>query len=295
LQTGDPLAVAIQEANRTRMLVQTLRGQWVPAVDGRIHPVYKPLGARSSRWSSSTPNMQNVAKRGDAVQMRRAFIPAPGNVFVQADLSQIEYRVAAAYSQDDAMLAAFTAGEDLHMVAARVLSGAAEPTKTDRAIAKGIGFGKLYGQQPAQTAKAAGVPLDVMMDRIRAYDTAFPRLAAWCREVQEETERRGLWTPPNLYGRPYKVAAAYQGVNYLCQSAAREVFADWLLLVDEEFRGCVVAAIHDELLLEVPEDRAGDARRFLIDSAGWAGQRMRGVPVVAEAAGPLATWLEAYE
>lgn len=298
LSSDDPLVVAVNSLKKAQNSLATITGwRGLLGEDGKIHARFNPLGARTSRWSSSNPNLQNVSKRDGDVQMRAPFVAPDGFVIVQADLSQIEYRVAAALSGDEAMLAAFAAGEDLHVYAAKALNGVDTPTKEQRSAAKGIGFGKLYGQSPRTAAKAAGVTEDEMAARVAAYDAAFPQLHRWTQEVQEYAENHNLLTPVTPYGRRFKVSAAYQAVNYTVQSTAREVFVDWVFnIYDAGLGEYLVAGVHDEVVLVVPAERAEEVRDAVIAAASAA--TIPGHPVVdivAEGVVAGRSWQSAYE
>ena len=297
LHSDDPLVVAVHALKKQRAAATTM-ASWRDLLgeDGRIHARFNPLGARTSRWSSSNPNLQNVSKHDGDLRMRAPFVAPEGFAMVQADLSQIEYRVAAALSEDPAMLAAFAAGKDLHVYAAQVLNGVEHPTKEQRSAAKSVGFGKLYGQTPRTAARDAGISVEEMEARVQAYDQAFPRLAAWAIEVGQYAQRNGLHTPASPYGRSFKVPADYVAVNYLVQSTAREVFCDWMLNLDSAgLSQYLVAGVHDEWLLLVPEQ---DAQRVLDATlAAAAAVQIPGHPDVAIAAdGVVAgrSWADAY-
>ena len=116
------------------------------APDERIYAHYNPMGARSGRFSSNGPNLQQIKRAG---RMRRAFIATPGRVLIVLDYSQLELRVAALLSGDETMLEAFRRGEDMHkQTAAAVLAKALEEiNKDDRQTAKAVNFGLIFGQR----------------------------------------------------------------------------------------------------------------------------------------------------
>lgn len=291
----DPLATAIADTRSNKSRVDTLEA-WLEhtGADGRIHARFNPLGTRTSRWSSSGPNLQNVPKRNEGIVMRGGIVAAPGKTIVQADLSQIEYRIAAALSGDPAMIAAYLEEGDLHIIAARVLGGTDDPTKDDRAAAKAIGFGKLYGQTPKTYAENNGLTESEANRRVALYDATFPRLKTWSDEVSGHFNRT-KFTPRNPYLRRFQPPSPHMAVNYLVQSTAREVFCDWLLLVASRYEGQVIGAIHDEILLEVDEAEGAAAAQWCRDAAllirpEWLGE----VRIVAEAIDAGHRWLDAY-
>ena len=187
---------------------------------------YRALGARTSRWSSSKPNLQNIPKgrlrdvmvspldledelAGDEEELSpriaEVLVPRRGYVFVQADLSQIEYRVGAMLSGDERMREIYLSGEgDLHIEAARVLFGVDRPNKDHRQAAKGIGFGKFYGLSLRSMAEEARVSVDSMSRRVERYDAAFPGLKRWTDKVTAIAAASGR-TLRAPFGRTFKV------------------------------------------------------------------------------------------
>ena len=302
LHCDDELVNAIQSIVHYEAAADTLR-KWMDSQDehGLIHSSFNPQGCRTGRWTSSRPNFQNVSKAseqgdsGELMFMRGVFKARPHHVWVQGDLSQIEYRMAAAMSGDANMLSLFDRGEDLHMYAARALHGKDKPTKGDRKIAKGIGFGKLYGENPRTSAEKHGVTETEMQERVAAYNATFPQLESWCQSVAAAASDG--WTAPNPYGRSFPVTAGYIAVNYTVQSTAREVFCEWMLnVIDAGYGPYLVAGVHDELIAEVPEDMAEEVRQAFIDCAakvqihGYEGL----VQIVAEATIARGSWADAY-
>src|SRR5262249_43390255 len=109
--------------------------------DSRVYPTWRQIGAASGRMSCSEPNLQQLP-RGEH---RRCVVAPPGRVLVKADYSQIELRIAARISGDEALLQAYRRGDDLHARTARAVLGLAEVTKEHRQLAKALNFGLLFG------------------------------------------------------------------------------------------------------------------------------------------------------
>ena len=130
--------------------------------DGRIHARFEPAGTNTGRFSSKSPNLQNIG-RG---KLRHCFVPDEGNRLVVADYSQVELRVAAVIANEERMIEAYKNGEDLHRQTASIVLGktSADITKEDRQLAKAVNFGLLYGQSAkglvAYAKKAYGVEMD---------------------------------------------------------------------------------------------------------------------------------------
>ena len=188
---------------------------------GRIHANYRLIGAASGRMACSTPNLQNIPR--DAAY-RRCIRPSAGRVFVKADYSQIELRIAAQISGDTAMQAAFRAGEDLHTKTARAVLGR-EPTQHDRQLAKALNFGLLYGMGAERLRTYAqddyGVTLsedEAAQFRQRFFQT-YPGLRAWHR-----AQRDGEVTTSTLAGRPrHGVSAFTEKLNSPVQGTGADI------------------------------------------------------------------------
>ena len=144
-----------------------------------LHPVINTLGAQTGRMSISDPPLQQIPRAGDARSCLRA---EPGHALVTADFAQIEFRVAAALADEPTMKANICAGIDLHDVTARRLFGDGF-TDAQRGIAKGAGFGRLYGAGAATVALNAGVEIAVAARALSAFDTEYPGIARFADQV----------------------------------------------------------------------------------------------------------------
>src|SRR5262249_44548710 len=155
------------------------------AADGRVYPSWRQLGAHSGRMSCSEPNMQQLP-RGDH---RRCVAASPGRVLVKADYSQIELRIAAKVSGDEALLAAYRASEDLHIKTAKNVLGVAEVSKEHRQLAKALNFGLLYGMGAKGFRHYAKTSYGVELTEAQAvsyragFFKAYPGLARWHQAV----------------------------------------------------------------------------------------------------------------
>ena len=138
-----PLADLLRQYRDARKRCTTYGTAWLKHIadDGRVYASWRQLGAASGRMSCSDPNMQQLP-RGE---YRRCVVAPPGRVLVKADYSQIELRIAAKVSGDQALLDAYLRGEDLHSITAKNVLGIHEVTKEDRQLAKALNFGLLYG------------------------------------------------------------------------------------------------------------------------------------------------------
>jgi DNA polymerase-1 len=238
------------------------------APDGRVYPSWRQIGAASGRMSCSGPNMQQLP-RGD---YRRCVVAPPGRILVKADYSQIELRIAAKISGDQALLDAYQRGDDLHTRTARSVLGIEEVTKEHRQLAKALNFGLVFGMGVRGFRQYADSQygLDLSENEARSYRDAFfksyPGLAAWHRRVRS---RRTAETR-TLAGRRRLLDVKTpdtQRLNSPVQGTGADGLKLALALLWERLADCPgafpVLAVHDEIVIEVDEDRADAATKWL--------------------------------
>ncbi len=240
---------------------------------GRVHTSFHPTGAATGRLSSSDPNLQNVpARTALGRRIREAFVPEAGFLFLASDYSQVELRILAHLSGDEALVAAFRANEDIHrLTAARVLGIPIERVSDEeRQRAKAVNFGILYGMSETRLAREQGLSRVEAHEFIEAYFARFSGVKSYIERVREAAERDG--SVRTLFGRIRHFPALGQGsgralreqalraaVNTTVQGTAADIMKLAMLEVDAELgrlgsRARVLLQVHDELLLEVPED-----------------------------------------
>ena len=239
--------------------------------DERIHAVFNQIGARTGRLSSESPNLHNIPVRTEqGRQFRRAFVAPEGSVLVVADYDQIELRCIAHLANDPGLIAAFTAGDDVHVaVASRVFETPAEEvTFEQRSRAKAVSYGLVYGMEAFGLAQRMDIPNEEAQEIMDNYFGAFHKVKGYMDDVVAETEERGY--TETLYGRRRlfadlsrdmpavrRNAAARQAMNAGIQGLAADIFKDALVKVDKEITarglsGFIVLQVHDEIILEVP-------------------------------------------
>lgn len=224
-------------------------------VTGRIHADWQQIGAPTGRMSCRRPNLQALP-RDPAV--RACIRPPEGWVFVKADFSQIELRVAAELSGDGRLIQAFRRGEDVHLQTARLVLGR-EPSKEDRQLAKGLNFGLLYGAGPETLATylrtAYGVDVSVAeAARLRArFFAAYPVLRRWQRRLMA-----GSGELRTVLGRLLRPTRPTDRTNYPVQGSAADGLKVALGLLRSRLpQGArIIAAVHDEVLVECPLEQA---------------------------------------
>ena len=242
--------------------------QLVNPETGRLHPHYNVAGTKAGRWSASDPNVQQLPHDQ---AMRSIIVAASGNVLIGADYSQMELRAVAWFSGDSGMTRAFERGDDLHVLTAAAINGIdpAQVTTEQRTSAKAANFGLIYGSGPPGLAASAwnkyGIAMTVeeaAVIRTRFFAT-YSGLRRWMWEHAEKCKRdRRI-----VIGAGRVVEAAWEksGLFYtqMCNLPIQGSCADCMMRAIAEIHrrrpGILVAMIHDELLAEVPEDRADEA------------------------------------
>jgi len=280
----------------------------------RIHASFNQTVAATGRLSSSDPNLQNIPIRTDlGRQIRRAFVAEEGNVFVSADYSQIELRLLAHLSQDEALMKAFERGEDIHRAVAAEINEVdpEEVSGEQRSAAKMVNFGIVYGITSFGLARRLGVDEKTAGEIITNYKQRFPGITIFLQECVEQAKRTGYVETMLGRRRPIPQIEATQpqqkalgermAINSVVQGSAADLIK--IAMVDlhrrirepEEDESSplhgvrMLVQIHDELLFEAPEERATGAQEVIVDRMQTA-MDLR-VPLVVDAAVGR-TWFE---
>jgi DNA polymerase-1 len=271
--------------------------------DGRIHTRFNQAVAATGRLSSANPNLQNIPIRTELGQrIRRAFVAPPGQVLLVADYSQIELRILAHIADERALIDAFAAGEDIHRAtAATVLGVAPELVNAEqRRAAKTINFGILYGMSAFGLSQELGISTKEADRFIHAYMDRYPGVKAYMEETLARAEKEGK--VETLYGRVrwlpdiqsknwnLRENARRMAINARIQGTAADILKLAMIAVDRRLRdeqpgARLLLTVHDELVLEVPEEQAepvaqivkaemegvADLKVPLVVDAGWGG------------------------
>jgi DNA polymerase-1 len=281
----------------------------VSPATGRIHPHFHQLGAATGRLSASHPNVQNIPIRGDqGARIREAFVPAEGRVLLSADYSQVELRVVAHYSGDVSLIEAFQKGEDIHRRTAAEVAGIAldEVSDEQRARAKAVNFGIIYGSSAFGLARQLGIAAGEAQETIDAYFERYEGVRRFLDETTEQARVDGFvrtWLGRRRYlpdlasrNRALRQAAERMATNTVIQGTAADLIKQAMVEVDGVLRGegidaTMILQVHDELVFETPPEGV-EALSALVR------ERMEGV---AELAVPLtvdigvgASWREAH-
>jgi DNA polymerase-1 len=280
----------------------------VNAGTGRIHTSFVQTGAATGRLSSTDPNLQNIpvrTPRGAAI--RRAFVPAEGWTLLVADYSQIELRLMAHLSGDPAFVEAFRAGGDIHRQTAALVFNVplADVTPDQRARAKTINFGIIYGQGPFALGRSLGITQDEAKEFIAQYFTRFAGVRAYLNDTVEFAKREGYVETilgrrryiPELKDRNFNTRSYGErnAQNSPLQGSAADLIKLAMIRIHALLgaRGLasrMLLQVHDELVFEVPPGEL-PAMRTLVKEQMETVFPLR-VPLVADV-GEGANWLDA--
>jgi DNA polymerase-1 len=243
----------------------------------RVHTSYHQAVAATGRLSSSNPNLQNIPIRSeDGRRIRRAFVPEPGHRLLAADYSQIELRIMAHLSEDERLLAAFAAGQDIHRAtAAEVWGLTPEEVSTDqRRAAKAINFGLIYGMSAFGLARQLGIERGAAQEYVDLYFQRYPGVKAFMERIRIQARqdryvetlfgRRLYLTDIDHSNQGRRAAAERTAINAPMQGTAADIIKRAMIAVDgwiERERPPVhmIMQVHDELVFEIAEDAVADA------------------------------------
>lgn len=240
---------------------------------GRVHTSYNQTGSVTGRLASSDPNLQNIPTRTETGRLvRNAFIAAPGYRLLSVDYSQIELRIVAHMAQDEAMLAAFRAGLDIHAATAAAIYGVEleQVTKEQRRHAKAINFGLIYGMSAFGLHRSTGLTLAEAENFVKAYFQQFPGVKAFLDGLRRQAARQGYVETllgrrryfPNLKSNANPALRAREereAINAPVQGTAADIMKLAMVRLPPALKEASLGArmllqVHDELVLEVPEN-----------------------------------------
>jgi len=290
LEDKHPIVGLVQEYRK----LEKLKGTYVDALPhlinrrtGRVHTSFKQTGTSTGRISSSDPNLQNIPVRTElGRRVRGAFIAPEGHVLLSCDYSQVELRLLAHLSEDPELVDAFWRSEDVHATTAAAIYGVplAKVTKEQRALAKTINFGLMYGM--GGYGLAARTDLSVVQARefIDSYFGRFSRVKEYLEETKRMAGEKG-YVETILGRRRYfpelQSASASSGnrrrgaeraaINMPIQGSAADIIKLAMIVLqrrlgEQELPAYLVLQVHDELVLEVREDALEATRALVVDS-----------------------------
>lgn len=243
----------------------------VNPITGRVHTSYNQAGSVTGRIASSDPNLQNIPIRTElGRRVRQAFVAEPGNVLLSVDYSQVELRVVAHMSGDEAMLSAFRAEQDIHDATAAAIYNLPieEVSKEQRNRAKGVNFGLIYGMSPFGLSRYTDMTLAEAEDFVSAYFDQFPGVKKYLDGMKTRAADQG-YVETLLGRRRYfpglKTQSNYnirsreerEAINAPVQGTAADIMKIAMLNVssalrENELRSRILLQVHDELVLECP-------------------------------------------
>ncbi len=251
---------------------------------GRVHTSFNQTGSVTGRLASSNPNLQNIPIRTDlGRQVRRAFVASPGNMLLSVDYSQIELRIVAHMANDEAMLAAFRAGQDIHATTAAAIFDVplAQVTKEQRRRAKAINFGLIYGMSAYGLMRSADLTLAEAENFMRAYFARFPGVRRYLDEVRRQASEQGYVETllgrrryfPELKTRTnqsLRNREEREAINAPIQGTAADIIKVAMLRIPESLRASGLSAkmllqVHDELVFECPQGELAPTARLVRD------------------------------
>ena len=255
---------------------------YISPVTGRIHTTFNQALTATGRLSSSKPNLQNIPIRTErGKEIRKAFVPSrPDGVIVSADYSQIELRILAHVANEEAMIAAFRSGEDIHtMTAARVFG--LEPSAVTpelRKRAKAVNFGILYGMGEYSLSEDLGISRAEAKRYIESYLAGFPSISAYLDGIKEQARRDGYVT--TMFGRKRRIAELASSnknlqhfgervaMNSPIQGSSADIIKIAMINVSRKLKESgldarLILQVHDELLIEARRKDADKAAEIL--------------------------------
>ncbi|MHC4562483.1 MAG: DNA polymerase I [Planctomycetota bacterium] len=247
----------------------------------RVHTSFNQAGTATGRLSSSDPNLQNIPIRSeDGRQIRSAFVAPEGCRLLSADYSQVELRMLAHLCEDETMMAAFVDDQDIHRIVAAEVFGVplAEVDDSQRAAAKGVNFGIIYGQTAFGLSVGLRIPRGEAADFIKRYHARFPKIRDFLAACVEQAKAQGY--VETIFGRrrrivdidaknPQQRAAAERlAINSVVQGSAADLIKQAMVniaarITAENRPTRMLLQIHDELVFETPI-KAVDAEKTMV-------------------------------
>jgi DNA polymerase-1 len=249
---------------------------------GRVHTSYSQIGAVTGRLSSNNPNLQNIPIRTETGRrVRNGFIADEGNLLLSVDYSQIELRIVAHMAEDEAMLKAFHAGEDIHATTAAAIYDIDldKVTKEMRRHAKAINFGLIYGMSAFGLARSTELTLAEAEAFVKAYFTKFPGVKNYLDGIRRQAAEIGYVETllgrkryfPALQGKinvQMKNREEREAINAPIQGTAADIMKLAMLKIPSEIKAAGLKAkmllqVHDELVLECPQNELEKTARLV--------------------------------
>ncbi|MFN3544035.1 MAG: DNA polymerase I [Thiobacillus sp.] len=284
LALDHPIARAILDYRGLAKLKSTYTDKLPQMIDprtGRVHTSYSQATAVTGRLASADPNMQNIpARTAEGRRIREAFIAPPGHMLVSADYSQIELRIMAHLSDDAGLLKAFAEDRDIHTATAAEVFGVPldQVSPDQRRMAKVINFGLIYGMSAFGLASQLNLERSAAQAYIDRYFARYPGVADYMQRTRDTARRQGyvetvfgrrLYLPEiNSKNPARRQGAERSAINAPMQGTAADLIKLAMIAVQrwidaERLHSRLLLQVHDELILEVPEDELERVRAEL--------------------------------
>lgn len=279
------------------------------AADGRVHSTFIQTEARTGRISSTEPNLQNIPIRTElGSRLRGFFVAGTGNLLVDADYSQIELRILAHITGDEAMQQAFLHGADIHRSTAAKIYHIPESEVTPqlRSASKAINFGIMYGKGAFSLSKDLDVSVKEADAFLKTYLATFPKVDGYMQDCIAHAKEKGYVETlfgrrralPELASSNFQVRASGERMarNTPIQGTAADIIKlamvhVWQRLRAEKLQAKLLLQVHDELIVEAPESEVEEVKRVLREEMEQVVQYS--VPLTTDV-GTGKTWLEAH-
>ena len=279
------------------------------AADGRVHSTFIQTEACTGRISSTEPNLQNIPIRTElGSRLRGFFVAGEGKELVDADYSQIELRILAHITGDEAMQRAFLHGADIHRSTAAKIYHIPESEVTPqlRSASKAINFGIMYGKGAYSLSKDLDVPVKEADNFLKTYLATFPKVDGYMQDCIAHAKEKGYVETlfgrrralPELASSNFQVRASGERMarNTPIQGTAADIIKlamvhVWQRLRDEKLEARLLLQVHDELIVEAPEAEVEEVKRVLREEMEQVVQYS--VPLTTDV-GTGKTWLEAH-
>jgi len=246
---------------------------------GRVHTSFNQTRTSTGRLSSSEPNLQNIPVRGDlGKQVRQAFVAPPGSYLLAGDYSQIDLRVLAHLSQDESLLSAFRQDEDVHAATAAQLFGVSQVTPDMRRLAKTVNFGVIYGMSDYGLEQATELSRKEAAQFIDSYFGEHPGVKQYLESTKQQVKevgyvqtllgRRRFIPEIDSPNRQVREAAERMAINMPVQGTSADIIKVAMINLNREMQKCqlkskLLLQVHDELVLEVPEEELEEMRQLV--------------------------------
>ena len=254
--------------------------------DGRVYPTFIQIASPTGRMAAVEPNVQNLPSK------LKTLVKAPqGKTLIIADYSQIELRILAEYVKEPKMIEAFNKNLDLHRYTASLIlkKNYTEISDRERALAKAINFGLVYGMSPASLQKYVytNYQIDVSPEEINQFYnrffSVFSKVHQWQEEIKERLKTEGKLEVSSILGRSNRVSRFTDAVNYPIQATGSDLLklaVNLFYTKKRDLKADIVNLIHDEIVLEVDVEDVETAKTLLREAMEEAGKYiLKQVPI----------------